>query len=272
MKAGLPLSPQVFSILSAVIEEQLGLHFGADQLGILADKLSPRVLERGFDSMLDYYYFIRYDPEGQAELAALADVLTVNETYFFREAPQLIALLDDRIASLLQEGVRPRIWCAACSTGEEPLSLAAMLDERGWLSRVEVLASDLSPRVLAQAQGGNYGGRALRAFAQPPAWLTPDGEAFRVEPRLRSSIQFQRVNLLDAEAVRKLGQFHAIICRNVMIYFRDETTKVVVTRLHEALVDDGLLLVGASESLLRISTPFICEERRGAFFYRKGAQ
>lgn len=269
MKETLQLSPQVFSILSSVIEEQLGLHFGADQAGILADKLSPRVLERGFESMLDYYYFIRYDPEGRAELAALADVLTVNETYFFREAPQLIALLDDHVARLLATGVRPRIWCAACSTGEEPLSLAAMLDERGWLSRVDILASDLSPRVLNLAQHGKYSGRSLRAFPQPPAWLVADRDGYRVDPRLRAAVDFRLVNLMDGPTVDSLGRFHAIICRNVMIYFRDETTKVIAARLHDSLLPEGLLLVGASESLLRIGSSFICEERRGAFFYKK---
>jgi chemotaxis protein methyltransferase CheR len=271
MRRALPLSPQVFSILSGLIEEQLGLHFGPDQLGLLADKLSPRVLDRGFESMLDYYYFLRYDPEGPAELGALADALTVNETYFFREATQVAALIEEQVASLISAGRRPRIWCAACATGEEPLSLAAMLDERGWLAQVDIVASDLSPRVLAAAQRGLYSGRALRAFAHPPAWLQPEGEAYRVSKRLRDAIEWRQVNLVDSAAVRKLGRFDAIICRNVMIYFRDETTKLLAARLHDALVDDGLLLVGVSESLLRVGTSFVCEERRGAFFYRKAA-
>ncbi len=269
MRPSLPLSPQVFSILSALIEQELGLSFGPDQLGLLADKLSPRVVERGFESMLDYYYFIRYDPDGPAELAALADVLTVNETYFFREANQLSALVDECLPALLQAGKRPRLWCAACSTGEEPLSLAAMLDERGWLERVEIVASDLSARVLAVAERGLYGGRSLRAFAQPPAWLMPEGDVYRVSERLQRSIHWRQLNLMDATAVQALGRFDAIICRNVMIYFRDETTKLVAQRLHDALTDTGLLLVGVSESLLRVGTSFVCEERRGAFFYRK---
>lgn len=111
----------------------------------------------------------------------------------------------------------------------------------------------------------------MRAFAHPPAWLQPEGEAYRVSKRLRDAIEWRQVNLVDSAAVRKLGRFDAIICRNVMIYFRDETTKLLAARLHDALVDDGLLLVGVSESLLRVGTSFVCEERRGAFFYRKAA-
>lgn len=269
MKATLPLSAPVFSILSSLIEEQLGLHFGPDHLELLADKLSPRVQELGFASMLDYYYFIRYDPASAAELASLADVLTVNETFFFREVAQLRALLDEFFPPWLASGRRPRVWCAACSTGEEPISLAALLDERGWLQRVDIVASDLSPRVLAQARSGSYTGRALRAFETPPPWLLPEGERFVPAPRLRASIDWRRVNLLDAAALERLGRFDVIICRNVLIYFRDDVTKQVAARLFDGLAADGVLLVGASESLMRLGTAFVCEERRGAFVYRK---
>jgi chemotaxis protein methyltransferase CheR len=271
MSSTLPLLPPVFSILSSLIEERLGLHFGADQRELLADKLSPRVLERGFSSMLDYYYFIRYDAEGSAELASLADVLTVNETFFFREAAQLRALVDEFIATWLVAGRRPRIWCAACSTGEEPLSLAALLDERGWLKRVDIVASDLSPRVLSLAKTGSYSQRSLRAFDEPPRWLVAEGDRYVPSAQLRTAIEWCCVNLLDRTAVESLGRFDAILCRNVLIYFSDQTTKIVAEQLFQRLTDGGVLLVGASESLMRMGTSFTCEERSGAFFYRKSA-
>ena len=270
MSPTLPLSPQVFSILSALIEERLGLFFNIDYREVLVEKLSPRALELGFESMLDYYYFLRYDEGATAEFLAIADALTVNETYFLREATQLRVLVEDVLAPLVSKGGRPRVWCAACSTGEEPISLASLLDERGLLGRVELIASDVSERALQVARRGLYGARAVRGFQTLPSWLSREGELNAASPRLREAIDWRRINLLDSVAISALGQFDVIICRNVMIYFRDETTQAVVSRLHDTLRPDGYLLVGASESLLRLGTAFACEERGGAFFYRKG--
>lgn len=269
MSAALPLSAPVFAILSALIEDRLGLFFSADYHDVLVEKLSPRALELGFESLLDYYYFLRYDAGADAELRALADALTVNETYFLREPTQLRVLVEDMLAPLVAKGGRPRVWCAACSTGEEPISLASLLDERGLLGRVELLASDVSERALRVAERGVYGARAVRALESLPHWLSKDGETNVVSLRLRESIDWRRINLLDAAAIAALGAFDAIVCRNVMIYFRDGTTRDVVSRLHDTLLPDGYLLIGASESLLRLGTAFACEERRGAFFYRK---
>jgi chemotaxis protein methyltransferase CheR len=269
MSATLPLSPPVFAILSALIEDRLGLFFSTDYHGVLVEKLSPRALELGFVALLDYYYFLRYDAGADAELRALADALTVNETYFLRESTQLRVLVEDMLAPLVARGGRPRVWCAACSTGEEPISLAALLDEHSLLGRVDLLASDVSEKALRVAERGVYGARAVRALEGLPYWLSKDGETNVVAPRLRDSIDWRRINLLDAAAIAALGAFDAIICRNVMIYFRDGTTRDVVSRLHETLLPGGYLLIGASESLLRLGTAFVCEERRGAFFYRK---
>ena len=264
-----PLTPQVFSILSALIEDRLGLFFGPDYQDLVAEKLGPRVLERGFESMLDYYYFLRYDPEAEAELSAVADLLTVNETYFLRELTPLEVLVGEFIAPLAASGKRPRVWCAACSTGEEPITLASLLEARGLLDEIEIVASDVSSRALAVASRGAYAGRSLRAITAKPSWLVDEGGRHVVSERLRGAIEWQRVNLLDDTAVAALGVFDAIVCRNVLIYFRDETTTRVLGRLYRALTPEGRLLVGASESLIRLGTAFQCEERRGAFFYRK---
>lgn len=271
MSPSMPLSPQVFGILSGLVEERLGLFFSAEYRDLLAEKLGPRALERGFDSMLDYYYFLRYDPEGEVELHALADVLTVNETYFFREQQQLRILISEILARRAATLERPlRIWCAACSTGEEAITLAALLEERGLSGRVELIASDISARALQVARNGSYGRRSLRSLEQIPPWLRSEGELHVTDEHLRNSIDWRRINLLDQATVAALGTFDAIICRNVLIYFRDETIHSVVRRLHESLEDGGALLVGASESLMRLGSAFTCEERGGAFFYRKG--
>ena len=266
----LPLPSAVFTILSGLIEERLGLFFAADDSDILAEKVSPRAIERGFDSLLDYYYYLRYDADAGEELERLAEALVVNETYIGRELDQLSALVDILLPRLLAERGRLRLWSAACSTGEEPFTVAGMLADRGFLPRIELIGSDISQRVLTIARNGRFSGRSLRAL--PPAaggWLTLDGPSATVKPELLRSVSFQQLNLSDRDSVRRLGKFDVIICRNVLIYFRDSTIKAVVQSLADALTPGGYLLIGASESLLRFGADLRCEEHGGAFFYRK---
>ena len=271
MTSVLPLSPQVFSILSGIIEDRTGLHYELAASELLADRLTPRALELGFDSLLDYYYFLRYDPGADAEFALLVEALVVNETYFFRELPALRVVAELFVPRLLEAGARPRIWCAACSTGEEPFTLAMLLDEAGLLDQVSILASDISTRVLAYAKAGRYVRRSLRAL--PPGvvdrWLLPEEDGMRVAPRIAQAVDFQCLNLVDEAKLAALGRFDVVICRNVLIYFRDQTVERVIANLWQSLAPQGHLVVGASESLLRFETPFECEEQRGAFFYRK---
>lgn len=267
----LSLSPQVFMILSSAIEQRLGLHYRAEDSDLLASKVSPRALERGFDSLLDYYYFLRYDAEGPAELDALAESLVVGETFFFREAEQLIAAIDTLLAPRLMEGARPRIWCAACATGEEPLSLAMLLDNRGMLDRCTIVASDLSRRSLGRAREGEFRGRSLRLLPHPEqrGHLITKGECAVASPRIVSAVDWRRINLIDEHAIAGLGIFDLVLCRNVLIYFSDETTRRVVRNIEGALSPGGALAIGVSESLIRFGTALECKERGGYFFYDK---
>jgi chemotaxis protein methyltransferase CheR len=270
--SALPLRPQVFAILSSLIEERAGLHYGLDDIDMIADKLSTRAIDAGFESLLDYYYFLRYDESSKAELDALVDALVVNETYFFRELDPLKRVVSDFIQPLAASGSRPRVWCAACSTGEEPLTLAMLLAELDLLDKVDIVASDISVRALTRARAGEVGLRALRGA--PPAalvarYLVTEGGRQRVRRDLIEAIRWLRVNLVEPEAVARLGAFDVILCRNVLIYFSDATVKAVLDSLAAALRPGGALFVGTSESLLRFGTLLSCEERGGVFFYRK---
>jgi chemotaxis protein methyltransferase CheR len=271
MSQSLPLSPQVFAILSALIEERAGLHYDLHECDLLAERVAPRAIERGMESLLDYYYFLRYDPDADAELALLVEALVVNETYFFREVSALKVVVDEFVPKLIAEGIKPRIWCAACATGEEPLTLAMMLDEAGLLGQVTIVASDISGRALAQAKAGTFRRRSLRSL--PPGvmgrWLEGNDDGVRVAPHIQRAVSFFRVNLIEEAELSALGVFDVIICRNVLIYFRDRTIEQVVKNLWRRLAPHGRLVVGASESLLRFDVAFACEEHQGAFFYRK---
>jgi chemotaxis protein methyltransferase CheR len=269
-----PLQPRVFALLAGLLEEHTGIHHGRGDAEIAWQKLATRADEAGFESLLDYYYFLRYDDPTGAELRALVDRVVVRETYFFRELDQLRALVEHAIAPAVAARGRARVWSAACSTGEEPLSLAMLLAERGLLDRVEILASDVSDASIERARAGRFGGRSLRAVASAPGaarWLHAEGGATVVDPAVASRVRWFRQNLLDDAAARALAPLDAILCRNVLIYFTDATIERVVRSLAGALAPGGVLLVGVSESLLRLDVPLACEERGGAFLYRKSA-
>jgi chemotaxis protein methyltransferase CheR len=268
----LPLSPQVFAILASLIEERIGIHYALSEREILAEKVSTRAVEAGFDSLLDYYYFLRYDADAARELDALTDALVVNETYFFRELDQVQLVVNEFLVPLVKAGRRPRLWCAASSSGEEALTLAMLLAESGCLHDVEIVASDISPRILARAREGVFGKRALRQVHVPTLvdrYLQISADTIRVRPDILAAVDYRRVNLLDERQVSALGTFDVILCRNVLIYFREERVRTILLRLADALLPDGALFVGASESLLRFGTAFRCEERSGIFYYRK---
>jgi chemotaxis protein methyltransferase CheR len=268
--ASLPLTPPVFNILAGLIEERAGLHYKPEDRDLLEDKVSARALEAGFESLLDYFYFLKYDPLGRTELDALIDTLVVHETYFFRDPLPLEVIADD-LASAVRAGRRRRIWCAACSTGEEPLTLAMMLEGRGVLNDVSLLASDISQRALERARIGEHNLRSLRAL--PPGiegrYLTVVEGRPRVRSELIAAVDWRRVNLVDQVAIAALGTFDVILLRNVLIYFQDSTARRVVELLTRALAPGGHLVVGTSESLLRFGTALVCEERRGVFLYTR---
>ena len=267
----LHLTPQLFVIFSALIEEHAGLHYAPNDRDLLEHKLVARASDAGFESLLDYYYFLRYDAAGKTELEALIDALVVGETYFFRELPQLELVVDELVAPRVRAGERVRIWSAACATGEEPLSLAMMLADRDLLNdRVEILATDVSARALARARAATFGKRSLRSEIHAGRrYFNLCEDRIAVDPILVDRVKFRRLNLFDEAAVADIPPADVILCRNVLIYFSDDNARRVSTRLARRLAPGGALFVGVSESLLRFGTELSCEERNGVFFYRR---
>lgn len=265
------LTPALFSIFALLVEERTGLHYTPEDSALFSSKLLSRALDAGFDSPLDYYYRLRYDDPDGVEFQALTESLVVNETYFFREEAPLRILCDTFVRPRVERGERVRIWCAAAATGEEPLTLAMMLSDRGMLGAVDLVASDISPRAIGKARAGVYGRRSMRAIddAHRSRWFTGDADALRVDPSLVAAVDWNLVNLTDDAAVAALGRFDIILCRNVLIYFSEGTVRSVASRLATSLTQGGALLVGASESLLRFGTLLTCEEHGGCFFYRR---
>lgn len=266
------MSPQLFVLFSSLVEEASGMLYGPPDRELFASKVSDHAIECGFSSLLDFYYRLRYDDADGSETRRLIEALLVHETYFFRELPPLVELVDKHLLPIVKERGRARAWSAACASGEEPYTLAMLLEDRGILDHVEIVATDLSSQVLARALTGPHSRRSLRdghpaALASRFLEVSPQGVS--VAPRIRKAVRFQQLNLVDDVAIEKLGRFDVVLCRNVLIYFRDERVLAVVERLAASLKPDGLLAVGVSESLLRFGTTLHCEERGGSFFYRK---
>jgi chemotaxis protein methyltransferase CheR len=140
---------------------------------------------------------------------------------------------------------------------------------------VELVASDISDAALSVARRGQYRPRSLRrmpAGVDPSRWISEHGGGLTLDERIRAVVQWRRLNLLDAESVRALATFDLILCRNLLIYFRDEVARKVVDGLARQLAPSGALLVGVSESLMRFGTILRCEEHGGVFVYRKASE
>jgi chemotaxis protein methyltransferase CheR len=267
----LALSHPEFSIFTALVEERIGLSYSLADKPIFEGKLATRLEEAGYASALDYYYFLRYDDPDGSEFRALTQVLTVHETFFFREVEPLRVVIERLLKPEIDAGRRVRVWCAACSTGEEPLSFAMLAASLDCLDRMEIVASDLSPAALARARARRFGARSVRG--KLPAWAEPylsaKHDSYEIASELVERIDWRELNLLDRAQIAQLGEFDLVLCRNVLIYFRDETARRVVETLSERLRPGGTLLVGISESLLRLNTALQCEEQGRVFVYRK---
>ncbi|MFZ4856404.1 MAG: CheR family methyltransferase [Desulfuromonadaceae bacterium] len=208
----------------------------------------------------------------------IMSVITTNETYFFRESYQLKAFSDEIIPELMTRktagGHRSlRIWSAGCSTGEEPYTIAMLLsdipDLNNW--NIEIIGTDISQKVLQQARRAVYGKPSFRATEEKDVkrfFVQQDG-GYKVTSAIREMVTFNHLNLFDTHHLIMFGTFDLIFCRNVIIYFDMAARKRVIESFHSALYDGGFLLLGHSESLMNITTPFTLRHFKNDMVYQK---
>jgi chemotaxis protein methyltransferase CheR len=253
------LSEREFDQITDLAWRTCGIDLKKGKRELVQARLGKKIREGKLDSFKQYYDRVVADPTGK-ELIALLDALTTNFTSFFREAAHFDFLRETIVPGLAGE---IRIWSAACSTGEEPYSIAFSLIEQLGIpaaGRVHILASDISSRALAAAERGAYEADRFKDF--PREWLSKYlllgsgqwGGWFRIKPSIRSMIEFQRLNLIETFCPAK--PFHVIFCRNVMIYFDKETQGRLVNRFASCLEPGGYLLIGHSESLTGLQHPY----------------
>ncbi len=274
----IPLPDDVFRLLRDFIHGYCGIYFDDGSKFLLERRLSRRLEQRQLKNFEEYYHFLRYDRKREEELTVLVDNLTTNETYFFRETPQLRAFSDEILPELrqsLSSRKTLRIWSAGCSTGEEPYTIAILLLESGdwWRDwQVEILGSDINQRVLHTARKGVYKKGAHRASS--PAmiakyFIEEEKGNYRIIDKVRELVSFSYLNLLDPYKTSLISNMDIIFCRNVIIYFDREAKKKVIGSFYDKLREGGYLLLGHSESLINISNAFVLRTLKNDMVYQK---
>ncbi|OBZ07803.1 protein-glutamate O-methyltransferase CheR [Bacillus sp. FJAT-26390] len=257
------ISEEEFKHLAHYIKAQFGINLKQEKKTLLVARLQRHLLEQGFDSFAQYLQHIKADSSGASDLM-LANRITTNHTFFMREANHFY-YLRDKVLPIIVRTIRDydlRIWSAGCSSGEEPYTLAILLDEffgprkQGW--NTQVLATDLSAKVLEIAAKGTYSNDALDTV--PALWRSSyfrklNEEQSVVLDKVKLEVIFRQFNLMQKTFPFK-RKFHVIFCRNVMIYFDHETKRELIRKFYEMTEPGGYLFIGHSESLERDKTEY----------------
>ena len=282
LQKDLRVSNEEFTQLRDFIYQQSGIFIAENRKYLIENRLSNRIKELNLKNFSEYYYFLRFDVGRSAEMTKLFEVITTNETSFYRNPPQLKIfqeiILPEALETLRKQGTRRlRIWSAGCSTGEEPYTLAIMLHEvlkselLAW--DIKITANDLSEAVLAAARKGLYNEYALRTTPKEiiDKYFKKDGVVFEADPKLKRLISFAPINLSDRTMLKRNDRSQIIFCRNVIIYFDDEMKRQVIESFYDNLLPGGYMFIGHSESLHNISRTFKPEHHAGTIVYRKQA-
>jgi chemotaxis protein methyltransferase CheR len=260
------LSVEQFQSLSQQIYQKLGLHFDEKKLYFLKTRVARRMAALGIDEAREYVFKLNYaDPQG-LEMQALANLITTNETYMFREYDQLQAFanfcLPEVLSAKQARGERSlRIWSAGCSSGEEPYTLAMIVQDvfpqaQSW--DCGIVATDIDENMLARVAAARYGARSVGDVPDEyrRKYLIEDGDEWVVRRRTATLVEPRHLNLHDRMAMRSMRGFDFVFCRNVLIYFDDASRKAVVDHFYSALNPGGYVFLGHSESIGRVTTAF----------------
>lgn len=273
------IDDETFRNLRDFIYGQSGIYIGENRKYLLENRLANRLRELNLKNFNEYYYFLKFDPERKKELSKLFEVITTNETSFFRNPPQVAVFQEKVLPEILasQQATRSvHIWSAGCSTGEEPYTLAIVCHEvlgsgiNSW--DIRITANDLSEAVLHAARRGIYTEYSLRTT--PPRIIAKyfhneGGGRFRITEEVQRLIHFSQINLSDRFQVRRVERSHVVFCRNVIIYFDDDMKRQVLSGFYDNLLPGGYLFLGHSESVHNLSRAFRPVQHPSCIIYQK---
>ena len=251
-----------FTYLANLLKQRSGLVVSAQKGYLLESRLLPIARDLGLDSLEALVAKMRQSNDEKL-LVAITEAMTTNESFFFRDNKPFTIFRDETLPTLLRtraDTKQIRIWCAAASTGQEPYSLAMILKDAaaklaGW--RIEILGTDISSEVLRKAEDGIYSqfevqrGLPIRMMVK---YFSQVNETWQIAPEIRAMVKYRQLNLLDD--IGHLGRFDVIYCRNVLIYFDQETKSDLLERLSGMLRPDGVLFLGGAETVLGVSDKF----------------
>ena len=264
------MTPLDYEFLRKLLKERSGLDLSSDKQYLVESRLIPLARRAGMPGIAELVAKIKAGSD--ALTSQVVEAMTTNETFFFRDKIPFDHLRETILPALMQARASRRalrIWCAASSTGQEPYSIAMCVKEftslAGW--RVEILATDLSQEVLEKSKAGIYSqfevqrGLPIQLLVK---YFTQTGDLWQLHADIRAMVQHRKLNLL--QDFSNLGTFDLIFCRNVLIYFDQDTKAGIFDRLAKMLEGDGVLALGAAESVVGISDAFKpYPERRGLY-------
>lgn len=272
------MSDLEFTAMRKLIYERSGIAFQDSKRYVLESRLARRLEELEMDSFGQYLQFLSIGPYQTDEFQEMFNRITINETSFFRNEPQLDVFEKVVLPRLLESRKatkRLRIWSAACSTGEEPYTMAIQVHRSlgvrlaDW--HIEIMGTDISQKVLNTAHEAKYTSFSFRSVDPlvVSRYFKQEGGFQVLDPTIRQMVNFEKHNLKDALGASRHGTWDVIFCRNVMIYFDDDMRKRVLEMFHKQLADDGVLFIGHSETLRNSSDLFKSLDAPQSFAYSK---
>jgi len=275
------MKKEEFTLLRDLIYEKTGIFFMEEKSYLLKARLSNRLNDLGLHSYDDYYFFLKYGGQNsENELLNLFNAITTNETFFFRNPPQLEAFKDIITKNFLNNGrIFPlRIWSAACSTGEEPYTIAIILLElmeklKAMIPFV-IYATDISTKALDSARNGLYNDYSMRNVEDhiKNKYFIKNGSHYQLKPEIKNFVKIEFSNLIEPSEYARFKNMDIIFCRNVLIYFNDSAKKKVVENLYASLNPYGYLIIGHAEVLHNISMAFKPILFPNAIVYQRGGR
>lgn len=258
-----------------------GIYFRLEKKYLIEDKILSRMKILNLNSTDDYIYYLKYSQEKDKELNLLYDFITINETSFFRNLPQINAFKEEILPNLIKENPdlqrkHLRFWSAGCSSGEEPYTLSIIIKEAlnscNNRPSAEILATDINPKVLEKAERGIYSDYSLRNTDRTiieKCFNHLTVKEYQIMDKYKEIVRFKKLNLLDFPQISIFPSFDVIFCRNVLIYFDMNSKKKVLEKFYDLLKPGGYLFLGHSESLHGISAAFKLILFKGALAYKK---
>ncbi len=272
------ISKEEFILLRDFIFTNTGIFFEEKKLYFLRTRLANRIVETNCSNIKEYYRFLKYQRNDE-ELKKLINLVTVNETYFFRDLSQMNAFANEVLPVVVDSrrrdnAKRIKIWSAACASGEEAYTIAIILREHikdlnDW--EIEIIASDINTEVLRKCEEGVYSARAVKDVPKDilKKYFSNDGTSYIIDESIKRMVRLKRLNIINSDSVKQIRNVDILFCRNVLIYFNDKSKKQVINDFFDIINKGGYIFLGVGETLGRISASFKCVRLARAVVYQK---